>query len=116
MTATDSSPAARATALFTPDAAPTNRSGAEASTVAVSGATVSASPAPNTTTPGSTSATQHAPGPTRRSSSSPAALTSGPTVIGSRGPIRCASAPARAENTSMISRHRQQRRPGRRSG
>ena len=39
--------------------------------------------------------------PTRSISSRPAAETSGPTVMGSRGPIRPASAPARAENTSM---------------
>ena len=88
--------------MFTPDAAPAYRSGADPSTVAVRGATVSARPAPNTTTPGSTSTSHDAPGPMRRRSSSPAALISGPTVIGSRGPIRCASAPARAENTSMI--------------
>ena len=41
-------------------------------------------------------------GSTRSISSSPPPTTSGPTVIGSRGPMRPASAPARAENTSMI--------------
>ena len=71
-------------------------------TVAVSGATVSASPAPNTSIAGSTCPNQDADASTRSSRSRPAALTSGPTVIGSRGPMRPASAPARAENSSMI--------------
>ena len=31
----------------------------------------------------------------------PTATTNGPMVIGQRGPMRCASAPARAENSSM---------------
>ena len=41
--------------------------------------------------------------PARRGSAAaiPAAITSGPTVSGIRGPIRCASAPERAENTSI---------------
>ena len=52
--ATASSPATRATALFTPEAMPEWWGGAPASTVAVSGATVSESPSPNTSTPGST--------------------------------------------------------------
>ena len=34
--------------------------------------------------------------------SMPTAITAGPRVIGTRGPIRWASAPARAENASMI--------------
>ncbi len=36
----------------------------------------------------------------------------GPTVIGTRGPMRCASAPARAENSSIIDGDRQQRGAG----
>ena len=31
----------------------------------------------------------------------PTATTRGPMVIGQRGPMRCASAPARADNSSM---------------
>ena len=102
MIATASSPAARATALFTPDADPANRSGAASSTVAVSGETVSVIPAPNTIIAGSTSVSHDASGPTRSRSSSPHADTSGPMVIGSRGPMRPASAPTRAENRNMI--------------
>ena len=37
----------------------------------------------------------------RRYSSSPHAATIGPMVMGRRGPIRVASAPARAENSSI---------------
>ena len=44
--------AVRATALLTPDAAPAWRSSAEASAVAVTGATVAASPSPKTSTAG----------------------------------------------------------------
>ena len=54
MAATANSPAARATALFTPDATPAWRTSAAASTVAVSGATVTARPMPNRTRAGST--------------------------------------------------------------
>ena len=50
-----SSPATRATALLMPDAIPALCSSASASTVAVSGATVIASPSANTSRPGSTS-------------------------------------------------------------
>ena len=50
--ATAMRPAARATALFTADATPTFSMGAAASTVAVSGATVSDSPKENTTMAG----------------------------------------------------------------
>ena len=42
----------------------------------------------------------------------PIATTSGPIVIGHRGPMRCASAPARAESSSMHDGDRQQRRAG----
>ena len=50
----DSSPAARATALLTPEASPAWAGGTAPSTVAVSGATKMASPSPSTTTAGST--------------------------------------------------------------
>ena len=59
-------------------------------------------PAPKTAAAGKTSKSQDASGPIRGSSSRPAAAINGPMVIGSRGPIRPASAPARAENASMI--------------
>ena len=55
--ATASSAPARATALLTPLAMPACSSGAAASTVAVSGATISESPSPNTIAPGRTSRT-----------------------------------------------------------
>src|SRR6478736_1025012 len=54
-TATASSPATRATALLVADATPARWSGAAASAVAVSGATVSTRPTPTSRTPGSTS-------------------------------------------------------------
>src|SRR6266511_1627358 len=53
--ATASSPAARATALLTAEATPACSALAAASTVAVSGATVSDRPRANTSTPGRTS-------------------------------------------------------------
>ena len=109
MIATASSPAARATALLTPDADPANRSGAASSTVAVSGETVSVSPRPNTIIAGSTSASHVASGPMRSRSSSPHADTSGPMVIGSRGPMRPASAPDPRREQEHDHRERQQR-------
>ena len=53
-TATASRPATLDTALLIPDAIPEWRESAAASTVAVTGATTSVSPPPNTTTAGST--------------------------------------------------------------
>ena len=50
-------PAARATSLLTAEAMPACSSGAAASAVAVSGATVTVRPKPNTTTAGNTSLT-----------------------------------------------------------
>ena len=47
----------------------------------------------------------------RASRSSPPAQTSGPTVIGSRGPMRSASAPARAERSSISAVTGQERGP-----
>ena len=102
-TATASSPALRATALLTPDAAPACSVGAAASTVEVSGATSVVIPSPKTTTAGSTSVAYEASAPIRSMSSRPPAATSGPAVICSRGPIRSASAPDRADRASMIS-------------
>ena len=52
-----SSPATRATALFTPDATPERFWSASLSTVAVSGATVTARPSPKSVIAGSTSVT-----------------------------------------------------------
>src|SRR5262249_26074380 len=54
ITAIASRPAPREMALLTPEAIPAYRVAAAASTVAVSGATVSVSPRPNTNTAGST--------------------------------------------------------------
>ena len=53
--ATASSCPVRATALLTPDATPACSSSTAPSAVAVSGATVSDRPSPNTTIPGNTS-------------------------------------------------------------
>src|SRR5215218_2449543 len=100
--ATASKPPTRATALLTPDATPECCASAAASTVAVKGATVNASPPPNTNTAGSTASMYERPGSIRTISTRPHAMTNGPIVIGHRGPIRCASSPARAENTNMI--------------
>ena len=55
--ATANRPAILATALFTPEAEPRCPSSADAMIVAVSGATVQASPSPNTMAPGSTPST-----------------------------------------------------------
>src|SRR5207253_308032 len=56
-TATASRPARRAAALFTPDATPNSFGPTDASTVAVSGATVVASPRPNRVAAGRTAET-----------------------------------------------------------
>src|SRR5262245_23910560 len=64
-TATASNPASRATALLTPDATPRSLSSAAASTVDVSGATVAASPRPNTTAAGNTDVQYDSPGSMR---------------------------------------------------
>src|SRR6266567_2585143 len=100
-TATASRLPVRATALFTPDATPANRSGAAASTVAVTGATIADRPRPNTSTPGSTPVTYCAPGRTMRNSSMPAATSIGPATNCVLGPIRCASLPDRADSNSI---------------
>ena len=42
------------------------------------------------------------PGSSNENNAMPAPAITGPTVIGIRGPIRCASAPMRAENSSII--------------
>jgi hypothetical protein len=84
--------------LLTPLAIPANRSGAAASTVAVSGATVSVRPTPCSTEPGRISTAYGALPSTRTSQAVPAAMISGPAVMGRRGPMRWARAPARAEN------------------
>ena len=87
--------------------------GPTASTVAVSGATVSASPAPKTSDAG-----QHVRRPSSRparcgaAGAAPAALSSGPTVIGSRGPIRSRECPGPRREHEHDRRDRQQRRAG----
>src|SRR4051795_2332740 len=100
--ATASSPAARATVLLTPLAMPACRTSTAPSTVAVNGATVSASPRPSPMVPGRMSVRYEASGPIRASERTPRAATSGPTVMGIRGPIRCPSAPPRADRNSMM--------------
>ena len=87
--------------MFTPDATPACTTSTAASTVAVNGATIRASPSANTTTAGNTSATYVAVAPIRVIMTTPTAHTSGPSVIGSRGPIRSANWPARAESSSI---------------
>src|SRR5436309_2957140 len=76
--ATASRPATRATALLIPEAIPARLAGTAPNTAVVSGATTHDSPRPNTTTGTSTSGTYVEP-----------------------GPIRWASAPARADSSSM---------------
>ena len=93
--------AVRAMALFTPDATLAWSGSTEPMTVAVSGATNSTSPTPNTNAPGSTSVVHDALGPMRVSNSSPAPTTRGPTVSCSRGPIRWASEPDADENANI---------------
>ena len=72
---------------------PACRSGAAASTVAVSGATISASPRPKSVSGGSTWVQYDTPSPTPVSQRAPSAITIGPTVIGIRGPMRLPSSP-----------------------
>ena len=69
--ATASSEPARATALLTPLAMPAWSSGAAASTVEVSGATITARPSPKTVSPGSTSTTYRTSAPSGTSISAP---------------------------------------------
>ena len=87
--------------MFTPEPTPTWFSSTEPITAAVSGATVSDSPSPNTTSPGRTPVKYVVPGPMPARRTSPVATTRGPIVIGMRGPMRCDSRPARGESTSM---------------
>src|SRR5215467_1336743 len=101
--ATNSSDAARATALLTPLATPACRTSAVASTVAVSGATTADKPSANTTTAGSTSVRYEVCSPMRVISTIPIETTTSPAVIGIRGPIFWASAPARADSSSIRS-------------
>ena len=96
-------PAARATALFTPDAAPAWRSSSiDVITVVVSGATVIAIPMPSVAMPGKNVVQYEPPMPGRASSTKPAAATSGPTISGSRGPMRSASAPVQRESSDIV--------------
>ena len=101
MTAIASSPADRATALLTPEAAPTRRSGAAPSTAAVSGDTAQDSPRPSNSTDGKTSVTYDASAPIRVPAANPAAASSVPSVISGRGPSRSDSPPARADSKSI---------------
>src|SRR3954469_15233600 len=78
MTASAARLAARAIALFTPDATLTWSGSAAAMTVAVSGATNVTSPRPNTNAPGSMSLTHDAFGPMRARRSNPAPARRGP--------------------------------------
>src|SRR5690554_1553796 len=97
--ATASSPARRETALLTPEATPLIASSTASSTAVVNGATVSASPRPNTTTPANTPVGYPTPASIRDNHISPAAATSGPSVIGSLGPMRAPSSPAAGDRT-----------------
>src|ERR1700675_2831732 len=101
-TAMASSPATRAMALLTPDAVPAYVSGTAERTAEVSGATVIASPTPNTTTPGRTAFREVVPGTTRAINANPTAAISGPAVMGNRGPVRCPSAPAHGAPIIMM--------------
>ena len=100
--ATNSSDAARATALLTPLAMPACRTSADASTVAVSGATTAHSPSPNTTIAGSTSARYDVCGPTRVISTIPRAATAARRSSGSAG--RSAAPARRPARTAGASR------------
>src|SRR5699024_12444213 len=90
--------APRAKVLLTPEARPACRSGADANTVAVNGATVVDSPSATTTTPGSTPVTQGASGSNRDTSTRPTARSNGPTHNRGRGPIPQARSPERADD------------------
>ena len=89
--------------MLTPDGdAGVPRVGAAASTVAVSGATASDRPSPNTTTAGQHVATYDASGSIRVISSRPAAATtSGPTVIGDARADPLRQRAARADSSSI---------------
>ena len=102
-TAMASRPAARATALFTPDAAPAWRSSSiDVITVVVSGATVVAMPRPRTSRPGKY-ADQYVP-PLWRSASSakPPPAMIGPTISSGREPMRSASAPVNRDSSDIV--------------
>ena len=76
----------RATALLTADAIPASLSSASASTVAVSGATVTASPSEYTSSAGIRSSQYDVVASSRSIRRNPAATSSGPTVMNQRGP------------------------------
>jgi hypothetical protein len=87
--------------LLTPDAMPSSLGGTDASTVAVSGATVTDKPIPNTTAAGKTALQYDAPGSMRANSNIAPATMNAPSVIGHRGPMRCATPPMRDESRSI---------------
>ena len=91
----------RATELLMADAMPGVRVVDRAQHGGGEGATVNERPSPSTMSAGKTVAQYVVPGSTRPRSAMPTATISGPMVIGMRGPMRCASAPARAESSSM---------------
>ena len=93
--------ATRDTALLIPDATPAWPESTAANAVAVTGATTSDSPKPNTTTAGSTALMYRSPGSMAAINSTPAAISNGPIVNGVRGPMRRASMPARADSSSI---------------
>src|SRR3954451_8806690 len=93
--------AARATPLLMPEATPAWEAGAAPRAVAVSGATYTASPRPNTVTAGNT-AVQYPEFASRPAiMASPAAETSGPSAMNTRGPRPCAQVPNLAASNSM---------------
>ena len=113
ITATDEQPGGPRDGVVDPGRDAGDRSGAEASTVAVSGATVSVSPGPKTRTAGSTSrhVARVRPDAAQQEQAGRADQRSDASSAAAARSVR-ASAPARAESSEHDRRDRQQRRAG----
>ena len=89
-----SNPAARDTALLTPDATPAWCASTDPMTAVVSGATVVPIPSPRTTMPGKNVVQYGPPVAGRANRANPPPATSGPSTRGRRVPNRATTAPA----------------------
>src|ERR1700681_2547210 len=99
--ATASSPAVRATALFTPDATPLFSVSTASKTVVVSGATKNAPPIPSSSAPGKYVVQYEPPIPGTANAANPAAATSAPTTSGTRAPMRAVSPPDQRDSVNI---------------
>ncbi len=99
--ATASSPAVRATALFTPEATPLCSGSSASKTVVVSGATKHTAPSPSSTAAGKYVVQYDPPSPGSAYAAKPAAASSAPAMSGMRAPMRATRPPDQRESVNM---------------